>query len=322
MSKISQLSLVTPTLLDRTPILDDADNLTKAQNNQGIRDLLIQNIFTPQWHLVNGRILPSVTTNNLTLSLKTYAGTDPSATDFVIANIGGTLRKISSALSVTLALGTSWMNLGSAELATLEHDLFAYLGYNATDWVTIWFSRFSGMKVYSDFSITSTNEKYLAVSNRTTASANDPYEVIGRFSAILSLTPFNWSVPTFTPINLVQKPIYEGRLLQCFTTFTWFSANPTYTNFYQVLPGNHIYLMVDQTANGTSNATWFTMTMPCINSRAKLVPVITIDNGSQTAWYANIAASNIINMYPSVALWNFTASGSKRSYWWSCDFTI
>jgi len=178
MPKISSLTLVTPTLLDRTPILDDADNLTKSQNNQGIRDLLVQNIFTPQGHMINGRILPSVTSNALTLALKTYAGTDPSATDFVIANIGGTLRKISSALSVTLALGTNWMNLGSAELATIETDLFAFLGYNATDGVTIGYSRFPGAKVYSDFSVTTTNEKYLAVSNRTTASASDAYEVV------------------------------------------------------------------------------------------------------------------------------------------------
>lgn len=220
MPKISNLTLVTPTLLDRNPILDDADNLTKAQNNQGLRDLLVQNIFTPQGHLLNGRILPSVTNFNLTLALKTYAGTDPSATDFVIANIGGTLRKISSALSVTLALGTNWMNLGSAELATIETDLFAYLGYNATDGITIGYSRIPGAKVYSDFSITTTNEKYLAVSNRTTASANDPYEVIGRFSAILSLTPFNWSVPTFTALNLIQKPVYDTRWMDWNAQFT------------------------------------------------------------------------------------------------------
>lgn len=236
MPKISNLTLVTPTLLDRTPILDDADNLTKVQNNQGIRDLLVQNIVTPQGHLINGRILPSVTLSAITLALKTYAGTDPSATDFVIANIGGTLRKISSALSVTLALGTNWMNLGSAELATIETDLFAYLGYNATDRVTIGYSRIPGAKVYSDFSVTTTNEKYLAVSNRTTASANDPYEVIGRFSAILSLTPFNWSVPTYTPTNLIQRPIYETRLLPWIPQYTGFttitlSSNPHYYKF-------------------------------------------------------------------------------------------
>jgi hypothetical protein len=137
MPKISQLPIVSPTLGDYTPILDGADNLTKRSTEQKRRDLFVQNLFTPQGHLINGRILASVTTNNLTLALKTYAGTDPSVTDIVVANIGGTLRTITAPLSVTLALGTNWMNLGSAELGTLEHDLFPYMGYNTTDGVTL-----------------------------------------------------------------------------------------------------------------------------------------------------------------------------------------
>lgn len=167
---------------------------------------------TAEGTMNNGRILPTVNSNNLTLALKTLSGGDPSITDPVQITLGGAVRTITSALSVTVNAGTNWMNLGSSELATKEVDLFAYLGYNATDGVVIGASRIPFATQYSDFSTTTTNEKYLAVSTRTNASATDPYAVIGRFGAILSGgAGYTWSVPTYTPSNLVQRPIYEIR---------------------------------------------------------------------------------------------------------------
>ncbi len=168
----------------------------------------------PQGTIYNGKIAPSVASNNLTLALKTLAGTDPSATDPVYARIGDTVYTIAAALSVTKNAATNWCNAGSAELATKEIDYFVYLGYNATDGVVIGFSRIPFANCYSDFSATTTNEKFCAISNIAHAAATDYYEVIGRFAATLSAgAGYTWSVPTFTAINLIQRPIYETRYL-------------------------------------------------------------------------------------------------------------
>jgi hypothetical protein len=168
----------------------------------------------PAGAMRNGKISVTVASNNLTLALKTLAGTDPSAADPVYVNLGGAIRTITAALSVTKNAGTNWFNAGGAELATQEIDYFVYLGYNATDGVVIGFSRIPYAKQYSDFSVTTTDEKYAAISTITTAASTDYYDVIGRFAASLSAgAGYTWTVPTFTAINLIQRPIYETRWL-------------------------------------------------------------------------------------------------------------
>ena len=163
--------------------------------------------------LLNGKIVPSVDSFNLTVALKTLSGDDPSADDVVKVMINGSIREISEALSVTLGSGTNWFNAGSTELANNEIDYFVYLGYNATDGVVLGASRVSEARQYSDFNVTNTDEKYCVISTITTASATDYYHVIGRFSATNSGTAsWNWSVPTFTAINLIQRPIYDNRV--------------------------------------------------------------------------------------------------------------
>jgi hypothetical protein len=71
-------------------------------------------------------------------------------------------------------------------LATKEVDMFVYLGYNATDGVVLGFARFSSATQYSEFSTTTTSDKYAAISTVTNAAATDIYRNIGRFNAILS----------------------------------------------------------------------------------------------------------------------------------------
>jgi len=178
------------------------------------------NINLAEGQMLNGEI--EVTdASGITLALKTLAGADPSASDPVYAMINGTLRSITSALSVAKADGTNWCNSGSSELATKEIDYFAYLGYNATDGVVIGFSRIPGASSYDDFSATTTNEKYCAISTITTAAATDYYNIIGRFAATLSAgAGYTWTVPTYTAKNLIQRPVYETR---------WLSATPTYS---------------------------------------------------------------------------------------------
>ena len=180
--------------------------------------------------LLGGRIQATVASNNLTLAVKTLAGTDPSASSPVGIWIGDTLRWITSALSVSANAGTNWFNSGSAELATREIDYFVYMGYNATDGVTLGFSRIPYARLYSDFNTTTTNEKFARISTITNAAAGDNYVNIGRFAATLSAgASFNWSVPTFTNANLIQEPIYETRWLD-WTLAISAAGSMTYTS--------------------------------------------------------------------------------------------
>lgn len=199
----------------------DSDLSALADHPTYNLSLNIAPLNAPEGFLINGKIVPSVASNNLTVALKGLDGNDPSATNPVYCRINGVVRTITAALSVTLAAGTNWMNLGSAELATKEVDLFPKLGYNATDGVVLAFSRFPGGNQYDDWSTTSTNEKYMAVSTRTNAAATDYYEVIGRFAATLSAgAGYTWSVPTFTAKNLKQRPIFETRKLSYLPTYS------------------------------------------------------------------------------------------------------
>lgn len=183
----------------------------------------------PQGHMINGKI--SVTdAAGITVAIKTLAGNDPSETDPVFVRIGDSVHMLITALTVAKADGTNWMNAGSAELATKEIDYFVYLGYNATDGVTIGFSRIPSAAQYSDFSVTTTNEKYAAISTITNAATTDYYEVIGRFAATLSAgAGYTWTVPTYTAINLIQRPIYETRWLTWVPTLSTGGTAPTYT---------------------------------------------------------------------------------------------
>jgi len=184
----------------------------KIVTPKALKDSIIFN--APEGFLLNGKIVPSVSSNNLTVALKGLDGNDPSATNPVYIRIGDAIRSITSALSVTRNAGTNWFNAGSAELATKEIDYFVYLGYNATDGVVIGFARIPYATDYSQFSATTTNEKYCGISTITNAAAGDDYTVVGRFAATLSAgAGYTWTVPTFTTINLIQRPIFETRNL-------------------------------------------------------------------------------------------------------------
>ncbi len=181
-------------------------------------------------YMHNGFIQPSVAGNNLTLSLVTLAGTNPSATDPVYIRIGGLWRAVTAALTVTAAAATNWFNSGSAELATQEVDYFAYIGFNAVDGVVLGFSRIPYANIYSDFSATSTNERYCRISTILNAAATDQYAVIGRFTAKLSAgAGYTWTAVASTYANLIQYPIFYTRLLTWAPVITYSGGanNPT-----------------------------------------------------------------------------------------------
>jgi hypothetical protein len=208
--------------------------------------------------LMNGKIAVSVTSSNLTVAIKTLADANPSTTSPVYVRINGTVRKITAALSVTKNAGTNWCNAGSSELAAKEIDYFVYLGYNATDGVVVGFSRISYATLYSDFSTTTTNEKYAGISTITNAAAGDNYVNIGRFAATLSAgASYTWTVPTFTSANLIQRPINETRWLTWTPTITpggalTYSVVTTYFSKYKFV-GNIMY--AEYSCTGTLGGT-------------------------------------------------------------------
>lgn len=305
----------TPVDADEIGIIDSvASYVLKRLTWAKMKIALWTGFQPPQGFLINGKI--SVTdAAGITVAIKTLAGTDPSATDPVWVRIGDTMRAITSALSVAKADGTNWCNAGSSELATKEIDYFVYLGYNATDGVVIGFSRYPGANSYDDFSATSTNEKYCAISTITNAAATDYYEVVGRFSATLSAgAGYTWSVPTYTAKNLIQRPIYETRQLTWVPTWTGFSSNPTGDFYYKII-GRRLFVDTEVTSTGTSNSTSLAHTIPFSSKNARLfctgfgqnnsaslatVPRLEVTVGSSTLTWS---------VDGSGTLW--TASGSK-----------
>jgi len=204
--------------------------------------------------VINGKISPSVSSGSITLALKTLAGNDPSTSSPVYFQIGNAIRTVSTTLSVTVSAGsTNPFNAGSAELGTKEIDFFPCFSYVSTSSaVAIGFSRIPYGRLFSDFSTSSTAEKYAPFS--TAPAATDNVINFGRFAATVSTgSTYSWSVPTYTNANLIQAPIRETRSLvwapvwgdgtMTFTTVTVAFAN------YQIV-GRHI--KVELFANGTT----------------------------------------------------------------------
>lgn len=211
--------------------------------------------------LINGKIVPTVASNNLTVAIKTLQDTDPSVTNPVGIWIGNNLRWITGALSIAANAATNWFNSGSSELATREIDYFVYCGFNATDGITLGYARIPYAKLYSDFNTTTTNERYARISTITNAAAGDNYVNIGRFAATLSAgAGHTWTVPAFTNANLIQEPIYETRKL----TYTpvgsgggslTFTINTTFRATYKITQ-NQIFtdVALSGTTGGVTNA--------------------------------------------------------------------
>jgi hypothetical protein len=252
--------------------------------------LLLDSRFNaPQGFLINGKIVVTDAAG-ITVAIKGLDGNDPSATNPVYCRIGDTVRAITSALSVAKADGTNWFNAGSAELATKEIDYFVYLGYNATDGVVIGFSRIPYANSYDDFSATTTNEKYCAISTISNAAATDYYENIGRFAATLSAgAGYTWTVPTFTAKNLIQRPIYETRVADWQPVYTG-SESLTYTSVdtrrakYKIVGKNlNVWFYAVGTTGGTTN-TEIRVTLPITVSFQNRHPVIFIDASNTTSY--------------------------------------
>ncbi len=309
----------------------------KAVKTYGDRSLITTltrvPLYAPQGFLINGKISVTDTGSGLKVELLTLAGTAPSATDPVYCRIGDTVRSITAAISVTAADGTNWCNAGSAELATKEIDYFAYLIYRTdggapAGGVDIGFARIVGTN-YSEFSSTGTNEKFLRFGTSGTPTSTDYCEVIGRFAATLSAgAGYTWSVPTFTAINLIQRPIYETRELTWAPTYTGFSAAPaTPIARYKVI--NDTCRVIEGEPNaGTSNATGFTVSLPFTSKTAagraidfSLGQILDNTTPQTVAGMGEItSASGVMSFYKTFGAGTWTAAGTKRN--WSTGYVF
>lgn len=220
--KITELTAFnqTPSTSDLIPVVDvsdttqSANGTTKKMSIGDLSNSIRYTINAPEGFLINGKIIPTVTSNNLTLTLQNLGGATPDQINPVYVRLDNAVREITSAVSITLNAGTNWFNSGGNELATNEVDYFIYLAWDSTDSaVRIGLSRIPYAGVYGDFSATTTNEKHGAFNNSLDSS--NVVVNVGRFAATLSGgAGYTWTVPTFNGSNLIQRPIYETRILK------------------------------------------------------------------------------------------------------------
>jgi hypothetical protein len=269
------------------------------------------------------KITPTVASNDLILELKHEDGTDPSANRPLYFKIGNTLRACTAALSVTKADATNWAALGSAELAAIETDLFCYLIWNtnlAPDAIDIFWSRIPHGRLYSDFSATTTNERYAAI-NATAPAATDECINIGRFCATLSAgAAYTFTVPTFTNLKLIHQPIFETRWLDWTPTQSGFTGTiPTSGIARYKISGDSFSFNIRNATAGTSNATTFTVTLPLTPKTLSNITwqsfISFEDNTTVSATPGRILVSSgtsTATVYSNATTGVWTNSGGKR----------
>lgn len=233
------------------------------------------------------KIVPSVSSNNLSLDIQHFDGTAVSSTYPLKFRVGGSNYTLTTSPSFTKNAGTNWANAGAAETAAQDIDWFVYaIGETgASAGLKFGYSRIPYAQTMNDFSSTSTNEKYI-LGNYTNFNTSDPVVNIGRFRATLGASAsYNWSLPNSLVLNY---PVFETDFLTYAPTLTGFSANPTNTIYQYQVQGKQVIVRSRQQANGTSNGTGFTMTAPFTSQtltnaswQAAAMPVV--DNGAASA---------------------------------------
>jgi hypothetical protein len=206
-------------------------------------------------------ISPSIASNNLTVAIKDYDGTNFSSSKPLVHKIGSTPRTLTGALSVTVNAGTNTFAAGATKMEDLPHDYFVYLGWRAaSSTVFILISRIPYARTYADFSATATNELYGAYSGSAPAST-DAVENVGRFRAQNSgSASFNWSIPTAVTVH---RPIYETDELSWTPIFTGLSVgNGTLTSKYKLVDKELMGRVALVWGNTTSISGSVSLTMP------------------------------------------------------------
>jgi hypothetical protein len=282
-----------------------AEHINSLQNEVvAIETALGTNFAVPTYY----KITPTVVANDLVLTITHMDGTTPSASRPLNFIINSAVRACTAALTVTKADATNWANLGSAELATKEVDLFTYVVWNTNlGAVDVLWSRVPYANVYSEFSSTTTNERYGAI-NATAPAATDDVVNIGRFACTLSAgAGYTFSVPTYTSVNLVQKPCYETRKLSWTPTVTSQAGAPTTVtkNCSYKITGNTINYLYDIIVVNKGTATGnMILTLP-------MIPIIVAtgagrENGATgkvVIGMAHTGTANFISLYDATTVW-------------------
>jgi len=276
-------------------------------------------INVPQGHMLNGKIVTSVTSGTLTVAIKTLAGNDPSANDPVYVRIGNTVRALAHARSVVMNAGTNFLNLSSVELQNQEVDLFVYLWWDTVDVsVGMAVSRIPYASTMSTLNSSNTNEKGCQVNVFATITNTDECEVVGRFNAILSNTN-QWSIPATSVI--INRPVFETRQLtynpQAFAQSGGFSLGNGSLEGKYLIDGRIVHTNVRFNFGSTTNigSDKLSFTVPIQNDIGVIgLQLRTLSGGSGTAYngtsYPITPVTNFHNGNGGV-LWcvNNTANG-------------
>ena len=306
-----------PTAAHINTIQTDLNGVENMLGANGVRWIADEGMF-------GGQINVSVAFGGLYVQLNLVGGTNvPTSTNPVYGRFANTIRTATAALALVAANGTNWCNSGGAELATKEVDYFVYLAWSATDAaMCIGISRIPYARKWGDFSATSTNENYAYFRKGSNAAHSlasaDVVICVGRFAATLSAgAGYTWSVPTYTAINLIQKPIYETRLLDWTPTHT--RATTAYTNTpatqyakYQI---NYDKLFVSEQhlQNATPGGTGFQrVTLPFTNPTAFGLDGKAINATSVVAFSALYTGSG---NYVSLIKYDGTAEATASQYY-------
>jgi len=191
-------------------------SITNANITDRRRSVFVAPTGARNQGLINGYIISSVASNNLTVSISTSPTSvvAPTVTNPVGVWVGGTLRWITSALTFTRNGGTSSLNMGSSELATREVDLFSYLQWNTTTQsINLLASRTPYARKMSGFVNSATDSK--GVLGIVNYNSNDDVVLVDRFSATSN------SSNNFTATgNVYGEPVCETRWLTWLPTIS------------------------------------------------------------------------------------------------------
>jgi hypothetical protein len=286
--------------------------ITEAQANGDVRLYAVydptgspQDLFLPVGTVLPLRyvITPSVTSNNLTVSIKHLDGTDPSTTRPLVFKVGDNWETVTAALSVTKNAATNWCNAGSTEMAAQDIDYFVYIiqESGAAAGTKIGFSRIPHATTMADFVNTTTDEKYIAGS-WTNLTATDPVTNIGRFRARLSASAsFNWSIVTAKVINF---PVFETDMLTWASQTAGFVSDPVSSTVQYKVVRDYIMVWWFMGSAAASDATNFTVTLPfkCRTGYGQYTALANVYDNSANAANGLIALSsnsNVATLYKS-----------------------
>lgn len=201
------------------------------------------------------QITTSAASGNLTVSLLNYLGQTPSVAVPVKIQIWGVVRTISSSCAKVSNAWVNFLNMGSAELATKEVDLFVYLIWDATNsLVKIAYSRYPSANVLWDLNNNWWSPWLVEKWYDTDWLFTGTYSMVNiwRFNAILSAgAGYTWSIPATSLI--INQPTYETRWLSWTPVWQWgaFTITNGFVNPEYKIVGSTLYSSMQDNFSNT-----------------------------------------------------------------------